>query len=64
MGASLADNALDFEASGSEWRTQPLWGIGLINTINKHTNLIHDARVRNVTEAILWHGVEAQNDKF
>ena len=63
MGAGLADNAPDFEASGSEWRTQPLWGIGLINTVNKHTNLMHDGRARNVTEAILWHGGEAQKAK-
>lgn len=63
MGAGLADNAPDFEASGSEWRTQPLWGIGLINTVNKHTNLMHDGRARNVTEAILWHGGEAEKAK-
>jgi CxxC motif-containing protein (DUF1111 family) len=63
MGISLADNAPDFEASGLEWRTQPLWGIGLINTVNKHTNLLHDGRARNVTEAILWHGGEAEKAK-
>lgn len=63
MGNGLADNASDFEASGTEWRTQPLWGIGLINTVNKHTFLMHDGRARNVTEAILWHGGEAQNSK-
>jgi len=63
MGTALADNAPDFEASGSEWRTQPLWGIGLISTVNKHTNLLHDGRARNVTEAILWHGGEAQKAK-
>lgn len=63
MGEGLADNAPDFEASGTEWRTQPLWGIGLINTVNKHTNLMHDGRARNVTEAILWHGGEAQQSK-
>lgn len=63
MGPGLADNAPDFKASGSEWRTQPLWGIGLINTVNKHTRLLHDGRARNVEEAILWHGGEAQNSK-
>ena len=63
MGIGLADNAPDFEASGLEWRTQPLWGIGLINTVNKHTNLLHDGRARNVTEAILWHGGEAEKAK-
>lgn len=59
MGAGLADNATDFLASGTEWRTQPLWGIGLIQTVNGHTNLLHDGRARNVQEAILWHGGEA-----
>ncbi len=63
MGEALADNANDFLASGREWRTQPLWGIGLINTVNGHTNLLHDGRARNVTEAILWHGGEATNSK-
>jgi CxxC motif-containing protein (DUF1111 family) len=66
MGSGLADNAPDYLASGTEWRTQPLWGIGLINKVNKHTKLLHDGRARNVTEAILWHGGEAQasKDKF
>lgn len=63
LGEDLADNAPDFLANGQEWRTQPLWGIGLINTVNGHTNLLHDGRARNVTEAIIWHGGEAQNSK-
>jgi CxxC motif-containing protein (DUF1111 family) len=63
MGDDLADNTPDFMASGKEWRTQPLWGIGLIKTVNEHTNLMHDGRAKNVTEAILWHGGEAQNAK-
>lgn len=63
MGEELADNALDFLANGQEWRTQPLWGIGLFNTVNGHTNLLHDGRARNVTEAIVWHGGEAANSK-
>ena len=63
MGTELSDNAPDFLANGNEWRTQPLWGIGLINTVNGHTNLLHDGRARNITEAILWHGGEAQNAK-
>jgi len=63
MGAGLADNSPDFLASGNEWRTQPLWGIGLIKTVNGHTNLLHDGRARNIEEAILWHGGEAQNAK-
>ncbi len=63
MGEGLADNAKDFKATGTEWRTQPLWGIGLIQTVNKHTYLLHDGRARNVEEAILWHGGEAQKSK-
>ena len=60
MGEGLADNRPDFLASGSEWRTPPLWGIGMIPTVNKHSFLLHDGRARNVEEAILWHGGEAQ----
>lgn len=63
MGKDLADNRPDFEANGNEWRTQPLWGIGLIGTVNKHTFLLHDGRARNVEEAILWHGGEAEKSK-
>lgn len=63
MGSELADNAPDFLATGNEWKTPPLWGIGLIETVNGHTNLMHDGRAKNVTEAILWHGGEAQNSK-
>lgn len=63
MGEQLSDNANDFKATGSEWRTQPLWGIGLIQLVNGHTNLMHDGRARNVEEAILWHGGEAQKAK-
>ena len=58
MGEGLADNRPDFDATGSEWRTPPLWGIGLIQTVNRHTNLLHDGRARNLQEAILWHGGE------
>lgn len=60
MGPGLADGRADFDASGSEWRTPPLWGIGLQQTVNGHTRLLHDGRARNVTEAILWHGGEAE----
>jgi CxxC motif-containing protein (DUF1111 family) len=63
MGAALADNRPDYLANGNEWRTQPLWGLGLIQTVNNHTNLLHDGRARNITEAIMWHGGEAQNSK-
>lgn len=63
MGEALADNRPDFKATGREWRTQPLWGIGLINEVNNHTFLLHDGRARNVEEAILWHGGEAEKSK-
>lgn len=63
MGPGLADNRPDFHASGSEWRTPPLWGIGLVNTVNGHTNFLHDGRARNLMEAILWHGGEAEESK-
>lgn len=60
MGDGLADDRPDFQATGSEWRTPPLWGIGLFETVNGHTNYLHDGRARNLTEAILWHGGEAE----
>lgn len=63
MGDDLADNAPDFLANGNEWRTPPLWGIGLIKTVNNHTKLLHDGRANNIEEAILWHGGEGQNAK-
>jgi CxxC motif-containing protein (DUF1111 family) len=66
MGEGLADNRPEGEASGRQWRTAPLWGIGLTETVSGHTLLLHDGRARNLTEAILWHGGEAQaaRDKF
>lgn len=63
MGAALADNRPDYLANGNEWRTQPLWGLGLIQTVNGHTFFLHDGRARNITEAIMWHGGEAQQSK-
>lgn len=60
MGEGLADNRTEFQASGREWRTPPLWGLGLTQTVSGHTQLLHDGRARNVLEAILWHGGEAQ----
>jgi CxxC motif-containing protein (DUF1111 family) len=59
MGEGLADHRPDFEAGGSDWRTAPLWALGLSATVNGNANLLHDGRARNVTEAILWHGGEA-----
>jgi len=63
MGPGLADGRPDGEASGSEWRTAPLWGIGLVETVNGHTRFLHDGRARNLSEAILWHGGEAERAK-
>ncbi len=60
MGTDLADGRPDFKADGNEWRTAPLWGIGLLPKVNGHSDLLHDGRARNVTEAILWHGGEAE----
>jgi len=60
MGEGLADDRRDGEASGREWRTPPLWGIGLLETVNGHTRLLHDGRARSIEEAVLWHGGEAQ----
>lgn len=60
MGEGLADGQAVGEANGTEWRTPPLWGIGLTKTVNGHTFFLHDGRARSLTEAILWHGGEAQ----
>lgn len=59
MGDDLADNRPDFKATGNEWRTSPLWGIGLTQKVNGHNNFLHDGRARNLMEAIMWHGGEA-----
>ena len=66
MGEGLADGRPEGMASGTEWRTPPLWGIGLTETVSGHTFFLHDGRARNLTEAILWHGGEAQGarDRF
>ena len=63
MGDDLADGRPDFQARGNEWRTPPLWGIGLFETVNGHTNYLHDGRARNLLEAVLWHGGEAVTAK-
>ncbi len=60
MGEGLADGRPVGSASGQEWRTPPLWGIGLTETVNGHTFFLHDGRARSLLEAILWHGGEAQ----
>jgi CxxC motif-containing protein (DUF1111 family) len=63
MGEELADNRSDYLASEREWRTRPLWGIGLTQVVNGHTDFLHDGRAKNITEAILWHGGEAKASK-
>jgi len=66
MGPELADGRPDYQAGGADWRTAPLWGIGLSKQVNASTSFLHDGRARNLQEAIIWHGGEAQaaRDKF
>jgi CxxC motif-containing protein (DUF1111 family) len=59
MGDGLSDGQPVGVATGNEWRTPPLWGIGLTQTVSGHVFFLHDGRARNLTEAILWHGGEA-----
>jgi CxxC motif-containing protein (DUF1111 family) len=59
MGEGLADGRPDFKAGPRDWRTQPLWGLGLSSVTSGSTAMLHDGRARNATEAILWHGGEA-----
>ncbi|HEY8277019.1 MAG TPA: di-heme oxidoredictase family protein [Methyloceanibacter sp.] len=63
MGEGLADNRPEGAASGTEWRTAPLWGVGLTEKVNGHTLFLHDGRARNIKEAILWHGGEAETSR-
>ena len=63
MGEDLADDVDEFLANGGEWRTPPLWGVGLTSKVSGHTNLLHDGRARNILEAILWHGGESKKSK-
>ena len=63
MGDGLADGRPDFAAGGRQWRTSPLWGIGLIRDVNGHTRLMHDGRARGVLEAVLWHGGESDESR-
>ncbi len=66
LGDGLADGRPDGDAPGREWRTAPLWGIGLLRVVNGDVRLLHDGRARSAEEAILWHGGEAQaaRDRF
>ena len=61
MGPGLADGRPDFEATGEEWRTPPLWGIGLVDDLAGARYLLHDGRAATIEEAILWHGGEGED---
>jgi CxxC motif-containing protein (DUF1111 family) len=63
MGEGLSDNRPSFLATGREWRTPPLWGIGLTQVVNPKAGFLHDGRARTLEEAILWHGGEAEASK-
>jgi len=63
MGEGLADNRPDHSATGTEWRTAPLWAIGLTRTVSGVQNFLHDGRARTLEEAILWHDGEARSAK-
>ncbi len=63
MGVGLNDNYVSGLARGNEWRTTPLWGIGLQEKVNGHTYFLHDGRARNFVEAIMWHGGEGEASK-
>ena len=63
MGDGLADGRPDFAAGPRDWRTAPLWGMGLSERVNGHGTLLHDGRARNAVEAILWHGGEAEKSR-
>jgi len=66
MGDGLADNLSEYLANGNEWRTTPLWGLGLTKAVSGRETYLHDGRARNLIEAILWHGGEANSvrEKF
>ncbi|ANT61285.1 thiol oxidoreductase [Salipiger sp. CCB-MM3] len=63
MGEGLADHRPEGRATGREWRTAPLWGIGLTERVSGHTTFLHDGRARSLLEAILWHGGEAETQR-
>jgi CxxC motif-containing protein (DUF1111 family) len=63
LGPGLADGRPDGAASGDEWRTTPLWGLGLTQTVLPYASYLHDGRARTLEEAILWHGGEAQRSR-
>ena len=63
LGMGLADHRHDFLANGREWRTPPLWGIGLTLDVSGFEAYLHDGRARTLSEAILWHGGEAESQR-
>ncbi len=63
MGPGLADNRPEARATGREWRTPPLWGIGLTRQVSGHSYFLHDGRARSLLEAVLWHGGEAERHR-
>ena len=63
MGVGLNDNYVSGLARGNEWRTTPLWGVGLQYRVNGHNYFLHDGRARNFVEAIMWHGGEGEASK-
>lgn len=60
MGPDLADNRPEARATGREWRTPPLWSIGLTEPVSGHSYFLHGGRARSLLETVLWHGGEAQ----
>lgn len=60
MGEGLADHRPEGRATGREWKTPPLWGIGMTAVVSGHTQFLHDGRAQSLLEAVLWHGGEAQ----
>jgi CxxC motif-containing protein (DUF1111 family) len=63
MGPGLADGRPDGAATGAEWRTAALWGLGLTQTVLPYAAFLHDGRARTLEEAILWHGGEAETSR-
>jgi len=63
MGQGLAEAVSDPTVTSAEWRTPPLWGLGLHSRVSGHRYLLHDGRARTLIEAILWHGGEARGSR-
>jgi CxxC motif-containing protein (DUF1111 family) len=63
LGEAMSDGRRDYQAEGNEWRTAPLWGIGLAETVTERVGYLHDGRARNLLEAVLWHGGEAAKSR-